>query len=138
MTKKLPAPAPGQKWHLPDYDRKGNPFETFIGNYESKPGAPYVPELSAHYYRLEIGEEDKQNPHHEDELYYVLQGARDIEIKTEKETTVVPLKQGDLVFVPKHAKHKFIGDGQISLLVFFGPSFTGPTGQVNDVTEKVK
>lgn len=133
MAKKLPAPLPGQRWHVPDYDRKGNPFETFIGNYEAKPGAPYVPELSAHYYRLETGEEDKQNPHHEDELYYVLQGARDIEIRSGDETTVVPLKQGDLVFVPKHAKHKFTGDGQISLLVFFGPSFTGPAGPSNGI-----
>lgn len=128
--KKLPPPHPGQKWHIPDYDVHGNPFETFIGNYESKPGAPFVPELSAHYYRLEEGQEDKQNPHHEDELYYVLQGSRDIEIKT-NETVIVPLKQGDLVFVPKHAAHKFTGNGQISLLVFFGPSFTGPTGKVS-------
>lgn len=126
MTNKLPAPTPGQKWHLPDYDRKGNPFETFIGDYQSKPGAPFVAELSAHYYRLEVGEDDKQSPHQEDELYYVLQGSRDIEIKTDGKTFVVPLQQGDLVFVPKFATHKFIGEGQISLLVFFGPSFTGP------------
>jgi mannose-6-phosphate isomerase-like protein (cupin superfamily) len=57
----------------------------------------------------------------------VLQGARDIEIKTNTNSVVVPLTQGDLVFVPKHAVHKFIGEGQISLLVFFGPSYTGPT-----------
>lgn len=130
MSTLLDPPAPGQKWHLPDFDRQGNPFETFIGNFQSKPGAPYMPELSAHYYRLEAGQEDKQNPHHEDELYYVLQGGRDIEIKAKGITTVVPLTQGDLVFVPKHAAHKFVGEGQISLLVFFAPSFTGPTGKI--------
>jgi mannose-6-phosphate isomerase-like protein (cupin superfamily) len=130
MTKKE-SPAAGQKWHLPDHDREGNPFETFIGNYEARPGAPFVAELSAHYYRIETGQEDKQSPHHEDELYYVLQGSRDLEIKTASETTIVALKQGDLVFVPKHAPHKFIGEGQISLLVFFGPSFTGPTGKAD-------
>jgi mannose-6-phosphate isomerase-like protein (cupin superfamily) len=131
MINKLLSPLPGQKWHLPDYDVEGNPFETFIGNYQSKPGAPYVPELSVHYYRLEAGEEDKQSPHHEDELYFVLQGGRSIQIKTENETVIVPLKKGDLVFVPKHAPHKFVGEGQISLLVFFGPNFTGPTGKVD-------
>ena len=126
MSKQLPPPAPGQKWHLPDFDRNGNLFETFIGDYESKPGTPYLPELSAHYYRLEVDEIDKQNPHHEDELYYVLQGSREIEIKIDNKTTIVPLKQGDLVFVPKYAIHKFTGNGQISLLVFFGPNYTGP------------
>jgi len=131
MSKNLPAPAPGQKWHLPDFDVLGNPFETFIGDYQAKPGAPFVADLSVHLYRLEAGETDTQSPHHEDELYYVLQGGRDIEIKTKAETVVVPLKQGDLVFVPKHAIHKFIGDGQISLLVFFGPSFTGPAGKIS-------
>lgn len=130
MSKKLSSPTPGQKWHLPDFDRHGNQFETFIGNFEAQPGTPYVPELSAHYYRLEVGQEDKQNPHHEDELYYVLQGGREIEIKIDDETTIVPLKRGDLVFVPKHAAHKFIGNGQISLLVFFGPNFTGPEGKM--------
>jgi mannose-6-phosphate isomerase-like protein (cupin superfamily) len=125
-----PSPTPGQNWHIPDFDKKGNPFETFIGNYQSKPGAPFVKDLSVHYYRLETGEEDKQNPHHEDELYYVLQGDRDLQITTGSESVVVPVKQGDLVFVPKHAAHKFIGTAQISLLVFFGPSFTGPTGSV--------
>ena len=129
MTNKLEAPFAGQKWHLPDYDKQGNPFATFIGDYEATPGTPFISELSAHYYRLEDGQEDKQNPHHEDELYYVLQGSRDLQIKTTTDSVVVPLKQGDLVFVPKHAVHKFIGEGQISLLVFFGPSFTGPTGK---------
>jgi hypothetical protein len=32
---------------------------------------------------------------------------------------------GDLVFVPAYAAHNFVGDDEISLLVFFGPNYSG-------------
>ena len=119
-------PQVGQKWHLPDLDRPGNRFATLIGDYEAGPGAPFLKEMSLHFYRLEESDVDTQRPHQEDELYYVLQGKRTLEISTEAENMNVEVKAGDVVYVPKGARHRFTGSGMISLLVFFAPSFTGP------------
>jgi mannose-6-phosphate isomerase-like protein (cupin superfamily) len=119
-------PQPGQKWHLPDLDRPGNRLITMIGDHEAEPGTPLLNELSLHFYRLEESEPDLQRPHLEDELYYVLQGQRTLEISTDTENISVEVKPGDVVYVPKKARHRFVGSSMISLLVFFAPSYTGP------------
>src|SRR4051812_32315832 len=118
-------PQTGQKWHIPDLDQKGNRFATMIGDYEAQPTAPFLKEMSLHFYRLEESDIDTQRPHHQDELYYVLQGERTLEISTDTENVSVAAKTGDIIYVPKGAAHKFVGNSAISLLVFFAPNFTG-------------
>lgn len=119
-------PQAGQKWHLPDLDRPGTRLKTLIGDYEAEPGTPFLQEMSLHFYRLEASEPDLQRPHLEDELYYVLQGQRTLEISTDTENISVELKPGDIVYVPKKARHRFVGNSAISLLVFFAPGYSGP------------
>jgi quercetin dioxygenase-like cupin family protein len=74
--------------------------------------------LSAGLYVLEAGATDPQQPHREDEVYYVLSGRGRITVEGE-ERAVVP---GDVIFVAAEAVHRFhdIVD-TLSLLVFFAP-----------------
>ena len=75
--------------------------------------------MSAGIYRLDAGEPDRQQPHREDELYYVLAGTGAIEIQGDR-TTVTP---GSVVFVPKDTPHHFLDypDG-LTLFVMFAPA----------------
>ena len=75
--------------------------------------------MSAGIYRLAAGAEDKQTPHSEDEIYFVVSGhgrfgaaGRDTEVSA-----------GDLLFVPAHEAHQFHHiDQDLELLVIFGPA----------------
>ncbi|MEJ1239971.1 cupin domain-containing protein [Chryseolinea sp. T2] len=118
-------PQMGAKWSLPELMAGTGNFYTMIGDYEAEPKTPFQPEMSLHFYRLPKGEIDMQRPHNEDELYYVLLGSRTIRIVHDGEEVNVPLSTGDLVYVPAHAEHKFIGEEEISLLVFFAPNYSG-------------
>ncbi len=87
----------------------GRPYHEFL-RHES---------MSAGIYRLEAGEPDRQRPHNEDEIYYVLEGHGAIEI----DGALTAISSGSVVFVPKQARHRFIDypDG-LTLLVFFAPA----------------
>jgi len=50
-------------------------------------------------------------------------------VKADDNETNVSLRKGDLVYVPANAEHKFVGDNDISLLVFFAPNYTGSIGE---------
>ncbi|NVO54331.1 cupin domain-containing protein [Rhodobacteraceae bacterium B1Z28] len=119
-------PAPGQRWHIPDVVKRTDVLETLIGTYEARNDTPSTSSLSFHIYRLAEGQIDDQTPHREDELYYVFSGMRtlvtDCSVEGKKR---VDLVQGDLVYVPAHAKHVFEGSAEIVLLVFFAPNFSG-------------
>ena len=86
---------------------------------------PYLPflnesSLSMGIYELEVGATDKQNPHDQDEVYYVLEGKATIKVEGE----LIPVKKGSTVFVKAHANHSFIDiEDTLKLLVFFS---TGP------------
>lgn len=118
-------PRAGAKWNMPNIMAGSNNFLTMIGNFEAESTTPFLSEMSLHFYRLPPGAEDTQHPHHEDELYYVLSGSRTIRITANGEVVNVPLNTGDLVYVPALAEHKFVGEGEISLLVFFAPNYSG-------------
>jgi mannose-6-phosphate isomerase-like protein (cupin superfamily) len=77
-----------------------------------------VPALSAGVYRLEAGEADRQQPHSEDEVYYVIEGAGVIEIAGQRRA-VAP---GDTVYVARGVEHRFhdYANG-LTLLVVFAP-----------------
>lgn len=122
----LSKPAAGAKWHLPSFVNGPVSFATLIGDYQTSGPTPFIPEMSVHFYRLGEGETDLQRPHEEDELYYVLAGSRTLAINENGKETSVDLKEGDLVYVPARAIHRFIGNGSVSLLVFFAPNYSGP------------
>lgn len=78
-----------------------------------------VPALSMGVYVLEAGAEDRQEPHSEDEVYYIVSGRGSIRIE-DRDQTVGP---GSLIFVPASAVHRFHGiSEELTALVFFAPA----------------
>ncbi len=77
--------------------------------------------MSAGIYRLAAGERDQQQPHSEDEIYYVLAGHGAIEVDGVR----TPVGVGSVLFVPRLARHRFLDfpDG-LTLLVLFAPAQT--------------
>lgn len=60
-------------------------------------------------------EPDRQQPHEDDEVYYVLEGRGTLDVEGE----TVELQEGHAVFVPAHAEHRFSAYELLSLLVVF-------------------
>jgi mannose-6-phosphate isomerase-like protein (cupin superfamily) len=82
-----------------------------------------VPDLSAGLYVLDAGATDPQQPHREDELYYVVSGSATITVGDE-ERAVAP---GSLVFVGAGVAHRFHDiTERLELLVVFGPAESLP------------
>jgi mannose-6-phosphate isomerase-like protein (cupin superfamily) len=78
-----------------------------------------VPDLSAGLYVLEAGATDPQQPHREDELYYVVSGQASITVGDEER----PVGPGSLVFVGAEVAHRFHDiTERLELLVVFGPA----------------
>jgi mannose-6-phosphate isomerase-like protein (cupin superfamily) len=73
------------------------------------------PGLELGVYVLVAPEPDRQQPHEDDEVYVVLEGRGVLEIGAE----TVELKEGQAVFVPAHAEHRFVGYENLSVLVIF-------------------
>jgi len=81
----------------------------------------HVPAMSAGLYVLQPGERDKQQVHHEDELYYVVGGRGSIRVGTE-DRAVAP---GSAVFVPARVEHHFHSiTAELQVLVVFAPAET--------------
>ena len=78
-----------------------------------------VPSLSVGLYELPAEGADPQQPHTEDEVYFVVSGRGRIQVG-EHDQAVGP---GSIIFVPAHAPHRFhsIAEG-LSVLVFFAPA----------------
>jgi mannose-6-phosphate isomerase-like protein (cupin superfamily) len=75
--------------------------------------------MSMGLYQLEAGATDPQQPHTEDEVYYIVQGQGQIQVG-EEHTAVGP---GSIVFVAANVEHRFhtiIED--LTILVFFAPA----------------
>jgi mannose-6-phosphate isomerase-like protein (cupin superfamily) len=87
-------------------------------------GRPYleflsVPDLSVGLYVLAAGEPDRQRPHTEDEVYYVISGRGRVTVGDEVRD-VVP---GSIVFVGTAVPHRFHDITEdLTLLVAFGPA----------------
>ena len=78
-----------------------------------------VPELSAGLYVLEAGATDPQQPHREDELYYVVSGRGTITVGDEQRE----VGPGSLVFVGAEVSHHFHDiTERLELLVVFSPA----------------
>lgn len=77
-----------------------------------------VSALSAGIYHLEAGVEDPQQPHDEDEVYFIVKGQGRF-ITDGGSWEVGP---GDFIYVPAHQVHRFAEiDAAMDLLVIFAP-----------------
>ena len=80
-----------------------------------------VPSISAGLYVLEAGADDPQVPHQQDEIYYVIAGRAQIRVGGEDR----PVRAGSVVFVARHAEHRFHSiEQRLELLVAFAPAET--------------
>ncbi len=78
-----------------------------------------VPSLSAGLYTLAAGAVDTQEPHTEDEVYYVISGRGFIQVGSESR----PVEAGTLLFVKAHAEHRFHTITEdLRVLVIFAPA----------------
>jgi mannose-6-phosphate isomerase-like protein (cupin superfamily) len=78
-----------------------------------------VPDLSVGLYVLATGKPDLQQPHAEDEVYYVVSGVGRITVGDE----VRDVRQGSIVFVGANVLHRFHDISEdLTLFVAFGPA----------------
>jgi mannose-6-phosphate isomerase-like protein (cupin superfamily) len=78
-----------------------------------------VPSLSAGLYMLAAGAVDTQEPHTEDEAYYVISGRGFIQVGSESR----PVEAGTLVYVKANVEHRFHTITEdLRILVFFAPA----------------
>ncbi len=74
--------------------------------------------MSLAVYVLPANGEDTQQPHAEDEIYYVVSGRATIQVAGE----VRPVVPGSIVFVGKAVDHRFLDITEtLTMLVFFAP-----------------
>jgi mannose-6-phosphate isomerase-like protein (cupin superfamily) len=73
------------------------------------------PGLELGVYVLVAPEADRQQPHEDDEVYVVLEGAGVLEV----ERASVRVAEGDAVFVEAGAEHRFTAYEQLAVLVIF-------------------
>lgn len=73
------------------------------------------PGLEVGVYVLVAPEPDRQQPHEDDEVYLVLEGSGTLEVERER----VDLREGQAVYVPAGADHRFVGYEQLAVLVVF-------------------
>ena len=105
-----------------------------IEEQRAQSGKPYreflrVPAMSAGLYVLPAGATDRQRPHHEDEIYYVVRGrarfkagSDDREDDREEDREVSP---GSVIFVTAEVDHRFYDiTEELAVLVFFAPAET--------------
>jgi mannose-6-phosphate isomerase-like protein (cupin superfamily) len=78
-----------------------------------------VPDLSAGLYVLEAGEEDRQRPHTEDEIYAIVSGRGRLRMGDED----VAVGPGSVAFVAAGIEHRFHDiTERLTILVAFGPA----------------
>jgi len=78
-----------------------------------------VPSLSLGLYALPAGGVDPQQPHTEDEVYYVVNGRASVRVGAEDR----PVEPGSIVFVAAGVEHRFHTiEEDLALLVFFAPA----------------
>ena len=96
-----------------DYVRKINNGNSYFNTFLNKDT------LAAGVLILKPGEEDTQEPHDSDEMYYILEGDGFLKIKNKDYV----LKKGKAFFVPKDVEHFFFGNKKTLKVIYF---FGGP------------
>ncbi|NGQ96057.1 cupin domain-containing protein [Brevibacillus sp. SYP-B805] len=90
-------------------EQTGKPYHEFLR----------VPAMSVGVYHLVKGSADPQQPHSEDELYYVVQGRAVLQVADKQ----IPVEPGSIVYVEAHAEHRFHSiEEDLTVLVFFAPA----------------
>ncbi len=90
----------------------------------SQSNSPYleflrVPSLSIGLYMLPANGVDLQEPHTEDEVYYIVSGRGFIQVGPENRA----VEPGTLVYVGAHVEHRFHTITEdLAILVFFAPA----------------
>ena len=85
-----------------------NPYQEFLR----------VPAMSAGVYVLPRDGSDRQSPHHQDEIYYVVGGKAKVRIGPRES----PVEPGTVIFVEAGAEHRFFAiEEELILLVVFAP-----------------
>jgi len=78
-----------------------------------------VPALSAGVYILPKGGIDLQEPHHEDEIYYVVRGRARMQTGSDH----AEVRPGSVIFVEAELEHRFYEiEEELQVLVFFAPA----------------
>ena len=94
---------------IAERDASGRPYLEFLN----------VPDLSVGLYVLAAGQPDLQQPHGEDEVYYVVSGRARVTVGDE----VRDVRSGSIVFVAAHVTHRFHDIAEdLTLFVAFGPA----------------
>jgi mannose-6-phosphate isomerase-like protein (cupin superfamily) len=89
----------------------GKPYREFIR----------VPAMSAGLYVLPAGGTDRQKPHREDEVYYVVRGQARFKAGSEDRE----VSAGSVIFVAAQVGHRFYDiTEELVVLVFFAPAET--------------
>jgi len=73
------------------------------------------PGLELGVYVLVAPDADRQQPHDDDEVYVVLEGSGVLEIEGKQ----FPVGEGEAIFVPARADHRFTAYEQLAVLVIF-------------------
>jgi mannose-6-phosphate isomerase-like protein (cupin superfamily) len=80
-----------------------------------------VPAMSAGLYVLAVGATDRQKPHREDEVYYVLRGRARFKAGAEDREVFA----GSVIFVAAEVGHRFYDiTEELAVLVLFAPAET--------------
>ena len=75
-----------------------------------------VPDLNSGIYVLPAGADDTQQPHDDDEVYYVLEGRGSIVVGDETR----PVTAGSVIYVAARVEHRFVEIiEELRILVFF-------------------
>ena len=78
-----------------------------------------LPAMSAGLYVLAAGATDLQQPHHEDEMYYVVRGRGRFRAGDEDQA----ISAGSVLFVAAELEHRFYDiTEELAVLVFFAPA----------------
>ncbi len=109
-----------------------------IGAERARSAKPYreflrAPAMSAGLYVLPAGRTDRQKPHHEDELYYVVRGHARMRVGSKEQTVgdQAPEEQSDdqavsegsVIFVAAGVEHRFYDiTEELLVLVVFAPA----------------
>ncbi len=85
-----------------------------------------VPALSLGLYVLPAGGEDRQQPHGQDEIYYVVSGKATLRVNGQD----TPARPGSILYVAAEAEHRFHSiEEELTLLVCFAPAYERRTQQ---------
>ena len=86
---------------------------------------PFIEKLSMDcgLYRLEAGEEDLQEPHRLDEVYYIVKGEATLTMKG----TEQPVRPGSIIYIQANVPHKFENiTSDLLVLVYFSKKSPKP------------